>query len=172
MGAQSVESAGDGSGSSGSESSFFLGSRLPAAWFGDGTDDDSGCSLDAAGKTSEKTEGKNILDLFSESPAASKDEELEHSQESVEKSALRVGLAASTLQVSSKDFCNTCRTPLFPYSGLWSVVVLVVVVVAAAAVVVVVVVAATVHRVRRHLSCANLALGATLKVCIGLLCEA
>ena len=37
-------------------------------------------------------------------------------------------------------------------------------------VVVVVVVAATVHR--RHLSCANWASGATLKVCSRLLCEA
>ncbi|CAE7639871.1 Ctrb1 [Symbiodinium sp. CCMP2456] len=81
MGAQSVESAGDGSGYSGSESSFFLGGRMPAVWFGGDTDYDSGCSFDAVGKTSEKPEIKSILDLFSESPDASKDEELEHSQE-------------------------------------------------------------------------------------------
>ncbi|CAE7539149.1 Ctrb1 [Symbiodinium microadriaticum] len=118
LGAQSVESAGDGSGSSGSESSFFLGSRLPAAWFGDGTDDDSGCSLDAAGKTSEKTEGKNILDLFSESPAASKDEELEHSQEAdpaeadpAEAMRLANAFRASTIPEKQMDAIKVVDSP-------------------------------------------------------------
>ncbi|CAE6933157.1 unnamed protein product [Symbiodinium sp. CCMP2592] len=73
-----AESADDGSGCcSGSESSFFLGGRLPAVWFCDDTDDDSNRSFDAVGKTSEKKEVKSILDGLSESPAASKDEELE-----------------------------------------------------------------------------------------------
>ena len=102
-----VESADDGSGCcSGSESSFFLSGRLPAVWFGDDTDDDSNCSFDAVGKTSEKKNVKSILDGLSESPAASKDEEL--AQERGEKSA-------SVFQASDNNVCNACSTLLFHF---------------------------------------------------------
>eukprot|EP00439_Symbiodinium_sp_Y106_P049806 s316_g6.t1 len=111
-----VESADDGSGCcSGSESSFFLSGRLPAVWFGDDTDDDSNCSFDAVGKTSEKKNVKSILDGLSESPAASKDEELAQEAEPTDaiQSAPRFRLAnafrASTIPERQMDAIKAMR---------------------------------------------------------------